>query len=152
MEHNVFSCGLRGSLILFAPHAFVRQRRCWARKQPSPIGLRLEITALHRFLEPSVFLSQTHECAFHRAFPRFFQGFNPMSAPPPRHPSRPVIPMVLAPFVLPRLLARSLPGLLFFSFIIGESLEVYNSALSTSFTRCRCIRVSPSVQDSSLLP
>src|ERR1700691_6406375 len=29
--------GLTGYLILFAPHAFVPERRCWTRKPPSPL-------------------------------------------------------------------------------------------------------------------
>ena len=58
----------------------------------------------------------------------------------------------LAPSVLPRLLARSLPGLSLWSFIIEPQVRVYNSTLSTSSTRRRCIRVSPIVQDSLLLP
>ncbi len=33
----VYSCGLPGYLILFAPHAFAPQRQYWSRESPSPL-------------------------------------------------------------------------------------------------------------------
>ncbi len=103
--------GLPGYLILFAPHAFEPQRQLQSSKSPSPLvflpisthstatpGIPLTSPALqltsfmcNSAVEPRAF---THNliCRLHSLYAQSFRT-------------------TLAPYVLPRLLARSLPGL-----------------------------------------
>ena len=103
--------GLPGYLILFAPHAFEPQRQLWSRKPPSPpvfllisthstatLGIPLSSPTLQLSsfscgskVKPWAFTANLKS----RLRSLYAQSFR----------------TTLAPYVLPRLLARSLPGL-----------------------------------------
>ena len=120
--------GLPGYLILFAPHAFVPQRQLKPSRPPSPLvflristhftatlGIPLSSSALKRnsFQSNSYLESRTSTPDLsNRLRALYAQSFR----------------TTLAPYVLPRLLARSLPGLIHSvpSFFSSRIKELYN--------------------------
>ena len=121
------------------------QRQCIPRKQPSQTGLRRKITALHRFLSPSVFLCITHEKPSMHQFLHILQGFQCMRVFPPRHPSRPVIPMNTCPLRLTAAAGTEFAGaflMVLHHRTTGQSLQqyavnlLYAASLHQGFPHC----------------
>ena len=138
--------GLPGYLILFAPHAFEPQRQLCSSKSPSPLMFLLISThstaTLGIPLASPTLKSTSFECSsgvklraftfnlINRLHSLYAQSFR----------------TTLAPYVSPRLLARSLPGLSpkVPSFVSSLRTEVYNpktfilhaALLGQSFLHC----------------
>ena len=104
-------CGLPGYLILFAPHTFAPQRQLQSSYPPSPLvflPISTHFTATPGIpitspaLKPSSFQSNSHlkSRTFTPDLPGRLRALYAQS-----------FRTTLAPYVLPRLLARSLPGL-----------------------------------------
>ena len=120
--------GLPGYLILFAPHAFEPQRQLWSRKPPSPLvfllisthstatlGIPLSSPTLklcsftcNSGVKPRAFTYNLHN----RLHSLYAQSFR----------------TTLAPYVLPRLLAHSLPGL---PYRLPSFFVTYNRSLQS---------------------
>ena len=138
--------GLPGYLILFAPHAFEPQRQLWSSKSPSPLMFLLISThstaTLGIPLTSPTLKSTSFECSsgvklqaftfnlINRLHSLYAQSFR----------------TTLAPYVSPRLLARSLPGFSSRvpSLCFSPRTEVYNpktfvlhaALLGQSFLHC----------------
>ena len=107
VSYHRLQCGLPGYLILFAPHAFAPQRQFQSRKPPSPLvflPISTHFTATPVIplsspaLEPSSFQSNSHlkSRTFTPDLPGRLRALYAQS-----------FRTTLAPYVLPRLLARS---------------------------------------------
>ncbi len=154
-------CGLPGYLILFATHAFAPQCQCFVSQPPSP-PVFLQISTDFTPTPGIPPTSQTFKiCRFgcsSQVKPRDFTSDIQTHL---RALYAQSIRTMLAPSVLPRLLARSSPVLI--SLVPSDKIGINYSTLlpnRKSFTtqgpssltwRC-CIRLSPIVQDSPLLP
>ncbi len=147
-------CGLPGYLILFAPHTFAPQRQLQSSKPPSPLvflpisthftatpGIPLTSPAL----KPSSFQSNSHLKS--RTFtPDLVGRLRALYAQSFR--------TTLAPYVLPRLLARSQPGLpSWLPSLSSPRIEVYDpktfflhaALLGQAFAHCPIFPLLPPV-------
>ena len=120
--------GLPGYLILFAPHAFVPQRQLWSSKPPSPLVFLLISTHSTATLG----IPLTSPTLKSRSL-RSSSGVKPRDYTSNlRNRLRTLYAQsfrtTLAPYVLPRLLARSLPELPLWvpSFFSSPVTELYN--------------------------
>src|SRR3954465_13593886 len=146
--------GLPGYLILFAPHAFAPQRQLLPRDPPSPpvfLLISAHFTATPGIsVSPAVLQSARIDCR-PEVEPRDFtaDATNRLQAFFTQQ-SR----TTLAPYVLPRLLARSWPVLLLQvpSLALRPWSKRFTTRRPSSPTRRRCFRLSPIAQYSPLLP
>ena len=144
--------GLPGYLILFAPHAFVPQRQSKSRKSPSPLVFLLKSTHFTATpgiplssprLKPDSFkcLHRLSLCLSHLTYLAAYAPFTPshsgQRSPPTYY--RGCWHVVSRGFLL--WYRHYLP--------IGQS---FTTRRPSSLTRRRCIRLSPIVQYSPLLP
>ena len=103
--------GLPGYLILFAPHAFAPQRQYYAMWLPSPLTflpISTHFTATPEIPPPSHILQSGSLVCTSQVKPRAFTSHTPNRL---RALYAQLIRLTLAPSVLPRLLAQSLPWL-----------------------------------------
>ena len=103
--------GLPGYLILFAPHAFVPQRQYRPRNLPSPLVFLLISVNFTSTLGIPVSSIELQPCSMKRTSWVEPKAFTPHLQSSLRTLYAQSFRTTLAPFVLPRLLARSLPEL-----------------------------------------
>ncbi len=145
--------GLPGYLILFAPHAFVPQRQLQSSKSPSPpvfllisthftTTLGIPLTSPVLKLYSFKCLHWLSQCLLHLTYITAYVLFTPhksgQRSPPTYY--RGCWHVVSRGFLL---------GYRHFFLLLGQS---FTTRKPSSLTRRRCIRVSPIVQYSPLLP
>ena len=145
--------GLRGYLILFAPHAFAPQRQFWTRYMPSHlVFLRISMN----FTSPLEILVSSFKLklfSFNAFTTVKLWVFNNDTKSSLRALYAQLFWITLAPSVLPRLLAQNWPGLLLWM----SSSSIFNERglrpkEPSSLTQNSWIKLALIVQNSSLLP
>ena len=145
--------GLPGYLILFATHAFAPQRQEMSRRLPSPLvflPISTHVTVTPGILSTSTFLQlASMRCSFRVEPWRFHTTLNK----PPTRPLRPVNPDNACSLRITAAAGTELAGAYSPGTVLSLSWQKeFTDRNPSSSTRRRCIRVSPIVQDSQLLP
>ncbi len=152
--------GLPGYLILFAPHASASQRQSLSRRPPSPLVFYLISTnfTLHQVFRLPL---QNSSYAVSSALPQLSRGlsrptyiaaytrFTPSDSEQRLHP---LSYRGCWHRVSRCLLRRYRHRIRYWPILICPSPQSFTTRRPSSLTRRRCIRLSPIVQDSPLLP
>ena len=147
--------GLPGYLIPFAPPGFRSSASGLGQKGAFATGVPPDIYAFHRYTRNSPFLSYPQEAQYLRSgSPVKPMDLLPRLRPPPTSSLRPVIPdnacsLRLTAAAGTESAGASSAGTVICFFPTDRTLQPEGPS---SFTRRRCVRLSPIAQNSSLLP